>query len=135
MAIPTRYREAIAEICQNQLVFTYSAFDAGCLWLYPFPEWERVRADVMKLNTFTEAHRVLQRRLVGSATVLEPDASGRVLVPQSLRDVAGLEKRAMLMGIGQRFEIWNESVLAKKRVEEDARLLEQASTDMESLVL
>ena len=135
MAIPTRYREAIAEICQNQRVFTYSAFDAGCLWLYPFPEWERVRADVMKLNTFTEAHRVLQRRLVGSATVLEPDASGRVLVPQSLRDVAGLEKRAMLMGIGQRFEIWNESVLAKKRVEEDARLLEQASTDMESLVL
>lgn len=135
MGIPTRYRDAIAEICANQLVFTYSAFDSGCLWLYPQPEWERVRDDVMKLSTFNNAHRALQRRLVGSASVVEPDASGRILVPQSLREVTGLEKRAVLMGIGQRFEIWNESVLAKKRVEEDASLLEQASTDMESLVL
>lgn len=135
MAIPTRYRDAIADLCENQLVFTYSAFDAGCLWLYPRPEWERVRDEVMQLSTFKEAHRALQRRLVGSASLIEPDAAGRLLVPQSLREVAGLEKRAMLMGMGQRFEIWNETVLAKKRVEEDARLLEQASTDMENLVL
>lgn len=135
MAIPTRYRDAIAELCANQLVFTYSAFDAGCLWLYPQPEWERVRDQVMGLSTFNEAHRAMQRRLVGCASLCEPDSAGRLLIPQSLREVTGLDKRAVLMGMGQRFELWNENILAKKRVEEDARLLQQASTEMESLVL
>ncbi|GAB4187993.1 MAG: division/cell wall cluster transcriptional repressor MraZ [Wenzhouxiangellaceae bacterium] len=135
MAIPTRYRDAIAEICDNRMVFTYSAFDAGCLWLYPEPEWERVRGEVMQLKTFNEAHRALQRRLVGSASLVEPDGSGRVLIPQALREVTGMEKRAVLMGIGTRFEIWNENILAKKRVEEDASLFAQASTEMENLVL
>lgn len=135
MAIPTRFRDAIAEVCANRLVFTYSAFDPGCLWLYPEPEWQRVRDDVMKLSTFKDSHRALQRKLVGSASLAEPDASGRVLVPQSLREVTGLEKRALLMGMGARFEIWNETVLTKKRVEEDGSLFDQASTEMENLVL
>src|SRR6056297_1437282 len=135
MAIPTRYRDDLGSVCANRLVLTYSAFDAGCLWLYPEPEWERVREQVMSLSTFNPSHRSLQRRLVGSATMLEPDGNGRVLLPLTLRQVAGLEKRVVMMGMGQRFELWNESVLQERRIEEEKQIQEQASTEMAELVL
>lgn len=135
MAVPTRYREALEESCGNALVLTYSAFDSGCLWLYPEPEWERVREQVMGLSTFNPSHRSLQRRLVGSATALEPDSNGRLLLPLTLRQVAGLEKRVVMMGMGARFEVWNENVLTQKRAEEEKAMQEQASAEMAQLVL
>jgi MraZ protein len=135
MALPTRYRDAVEEASGNRLVLTYSAFDAGCLWLYPEPEWERVRDQVMRLSTFNTSHRSLQRRLVGSATQLEPDGSGRLLLPPTLRQVTGLEKRAVLMGMGARFEIWNENVLNQRRAEEERAMQEQPSAEMAELVL
>lgn len=135
MALPTRYRGQIAEECGSQLVLTYSAFDSGALWLYPFAEWERVRDEVMGLSTFDPSHRSLQRRLVGSASPVEPDASFRILLPQTQRQVAGLEKRVVFLGMGSRFEIWNETVLNQKRAEEERYLNEQASPEMASLVL
>ena len=135
LAIPIRYREAIQEQCGGRLVFTYSAFDSGALWLYPESEWERVRDEVTGLSTFNSGHRSLQRKLVGSATAVEPDGSGRIQLPLTLRQVAGLEKRVVMMGMGNRFEIWNEAILSQKRVEEERSLSEAASEEMSSLVL
>lgn len=134
-AIPTRYRELIEEQCAGRMVLTYSAFDSGALWLYPQDTWEAVRDDVMQLSTWDSGHRSLQRRLVGSATPVEPDGSGRIQLPQTLRQVAGLEKRVVLLGMGGRFEIWNETVLHQKRAEEERSLSEQASEAMAGLVL
>ncbi len=135
MAVPTRYRDDLEQASAGRLVLTYSAFDAGCLWLYPEPEWERVREQVMSLSTFNPSHRSLQRRLVGSATQLEPDSNGRLLLPATQRQVAGLEKRVVLMGMGQRFEIWNENVLSQRRIEEEKEMAAQASSEMAQLVL
>ena len=135
LAIPMRYREAIQEACGGQLVLTYSAFDSGALYLYPQQEWERVRDEITGLSTFNPAHRSLQRKLVGSASAVEPDANGRVQLPQTLRQVAGLEKRVVLLGRGNRFEIWNETILNQKRVEEERSLDEAASEEMSRLVL
>lgn len=135
MALPTRYREDLEAACGNRLVLTYSAFDSGCLWLYPEPEWERVREQVMALSTFNSSHRSLQRRLVGSATQIEPDGNCRVLLPVTLRQVAGLEKRIVFMGMGQRFEIWNEDILSQRRIEEEREIQEKASSEMAQLVL
>ena len=135
MAIPTRYREELAAASQNRLVLTYSPFDSGALWLYPEGEWQSVRDSVMALSTFDSSHRSLQRRLVGSATPIEPDANGRLLLPQTLRQVAGLEKRAVFMGMGTHFEIWNETILTQQRVEEERTLASNASEEMAKLVL
>ena len=135
LAIPIRYRDSIQELCQGRLVLTYSAFDSGSLYLYPEQEWERVRDDVMRLSTFNPGHRSLQRRLVGSASTVEPDGNGRIQLPQTLRQVAGLEKKVVLLGMGDRFEIWNENVLNQKRIEEDGALDEGASEEMVRLVL
>ena len=135
LAMPMRYREAIAEQCNGRLVLTYSAFDSGALYLYPEQEWERVRDEVTGLSTFNPAHRSLQRKLVGSASAVEPDGNGRIQLPQTLRQVAGLEKRVVLLGMGSRFEIWNETILNQKRIEEERSLDETASNEMTRLVL
>ncbi len=135
LAIPMRYRKAIQEQCNGRLVLTYSAFDSGALYLYPEQEWERVRDEVTGLSTFNPGHRSLQRKLVGSASAVEPDGNGRIQLPQTLRQVAGLEKRVVLLGMGSRFEIWNETVLNQKRTEEERSLDEAASEEMTHLVL
>lgn len=135
LAIPMRYRDSIQELDGGRLVLTYSAFDSGSLYLYPEQEWERVRDEVTGLSTFNPGHRSLQRRLVGSASAIEPDANGRIQLPQTLRQVAGLEKRVVLLGMGNRFEIWNETVLNQKRAEEERRLDEGVSEEMSRLVL
>ena len=135
LAIPMRYRESIQEQSGGQLVLTYSAFDSGALYLYPEKEWERVRDDITGLSTFNPGHRSLQRKLVGSASAVEPDGNGRIQIPQTLRQVAGLEKRVVLLGMGSRFEIWNETILNQKRVEEERSLDEAASEEMTRLVL
>ena len=135
LAIPSRYREPIQEQCEGQLVLTYSAFDSGALWLYPQSEWLRVRDEVTGLSTFNPGHRSLQRKLVGSATPVEPDGSGRIQIPLTLRQVTGLEKRVVLMGMGSRFEIWNEAILNQKRAEEERNQLEAVSDEMARLVL
>ena len=136
LAIPMRYRESIQEQSGGQLVLTYSAFDSGALYLYPEKEWERVRDDITGLSTFNPGHRSLQRKLVGSASAVEPDGNGRIQIPQTLRQVAGLEKRVvLLLGMGSRFEIWNETILNQKRVEEERSLDEAASEEMTRLIL
>ena len=135
LAIPMRYRDPIQEQCSGRLVLTYSAFDSGALYLYPEQEWERVRDEVTSLSTFNPGHRSLQRKLVGSASAVEPDANGRIQLPQTLRQVAGLEKKVVLLGMGNRFEIWNETILNQKRAEEERALDEAASEEMARLVL
>lgn len=134
LAIPVRYRDDLREQCGNRMVLTYSAFDSGVLWLYLEKEWQRVRDEVVALPSLNSSHRSLQRRLVGSATAVEPDGNGRILLPSSLREVAGLEKRVVMLGMGSRFEIWNENTLNQKR-EDEANLDEQASAEMARLVL
>jgi MraZ protein len=135
LAIPMRYRDAIKERSGGRMVLTYSAFDSGALYLYPEQEWERVRDEVTKLSTFNPGHRSLQRKLVGSASAVEPDGNGRIQIPQTLRQVAGLEKKVALLGMGNRFEIWDEDTLNQKREEEERSLDEAASEEMTRLVL
>ena len=135
LALPMRYRELVRNLSEGRMVLTYSAFDTGALYLYPEKEWERVRDEVTGLSTFNPGHRSLQRKLVGSASAVEPDGNGRIQIPQTLRQVAGLEKRVALLGMGSRFEIWNEDVLNQKRAEEERSLDEAASEEMTRLVL
>jgi MraZ protein len=94
-----------------------------------------VRDDITGLSTFNPGHRSLQRKLVGSASTVETDGNGRIQLPQTLRQVTGLEKRVVLLGMGSRFEIWNETILNQKRVEEERSLDQDASEEMTRLVL
>lgn len=108
LAIPTAYRDLVARVCGNRLVITYNPFEAGCLFLYPEGEWERVRDAVNKLPGSLSAHRRMQRCLVGSAAQVELDGSARIGVPPSHRAAVGIERKAVLLGMGDKFELWSE---------------------------
>lgn len=107
LAIPTAFRDAVAK-AGNQLVLTYNPFESGCLYLYPQPVWEQVRDQVNALPRTRSVNRQLQLKLVGAACFVEPDGSGRISIPASQRNACGLEKRAVLLGMGDKFELWSE---------------------------
>ena len=108
LAIPTSYRDLVARECGNRLVITYNPFESGCLYLYPQPVWERVRDQVNALPRTKKNSRLLQLKLVGAASFAEPDGSGRISLPASHRSAVGIEKKAVLLGMGDKFELWSE---------------------------
>ena len=107
LAIPARYRDMLLAHCAGQLVLTADA--DGCLLLYPQPEWQPIREKLMQLSAFNPRIRALQRFLVGHAEDVLMDAAGRVLVSPTLRSYAMLDKRVMLVGQGNKFEVWDEA--------------------------
>ncbi len=116
MAMPMRYRERIADCCEGQMVATIDT-ETHCLLLYPLPEWEVIERKIEALSSFRKETRRIQRLLIGHATDLELDGAGRMLLPATLRDYAGLDKKIVLLGQGKKFEIWSEDHWLKTREE------------------
>lgn len=117
LAIPTRHRDVLLGLCEGNLVLTADA--DGCLLVYPQPEWQPIRDKLLKLSALNPKIRALQRRLIGYAEEVVMDGAGRVLVSPALRDYAVLDKRVMLVGQGNKFELWDE---AKWQAQQDAGL-------------
>ncbi|MEW6563127.1 MAG: division/cell wall cluster transcriptional repressor MraZ [Pseudomonadota bacterium] len=107
LAIPSKYRDMLLSACAGQMVATADA--DGCLLLYPQPEWLPIRDKLMKLSAFNPKIRALQRFLVGYAEDVTMDAAGRVLLSPTLRDYAKLDKHVMLVGQGNKFEVWDDA--------------------------
>ncbi len=116
MAMPVRYRERIADCCEGQMVATIDT-ETRCLLLYPLPEWEVIERKIEALSSFRPETRRIQRLLIGHATDLELDGAGRMLLPATLREYAGLDKKIVLLGQGKKFEIWSEDRWLKTREE------------------
>ncbi|MEO6228022.1 MAG: division/cell wall cluster transcriptional repressor MraZ [Thermomonas sp.] len=108
LAIPTSYRDVVARECGNRLVITYNPFEEGCLYLYPQAAWEQLRDQVNALPKILRTNRQLQLKLVGAAAFAEPDGNGRISIPASQRNAVGIEKKAVLLGMGDKFELWSE---------------------------
>jgi MraZ protein len=115
MAIPTRYRDALLRQCEGQMVVTVDR--DTCLLLYPLPEWEEIERKLVRLPSFNKQARRLQRLLIGHATECELDGNGRILLPPPLREFAGLDKAVVLIGQGNKFEVWDEARWASRRDE------------------
>lgn len=113
LAIPARYREALREQCAGALVVTVDP--DHCLLLYPMPEWVEIERKLMRLPALKADVRRLQRLLVGHATECEMDGSGRILLPPPLREFAELDKRVVLVGQGNKFELWEEATWNERR--------------------
>ncbi len=92
--------------CAGNLVMTADA--DGCLLVYPQPEWIPIREKLNKLSSFNPKSRALQRLLIGHAEDVVMDSAGRVLISPVLRNYASLEKSVMLIGQGNKFEMWDE---------------------------
>ena len=115
MALPARYRERLLEACGGRLIVTVD--QDHCLLVYPLPEWELIEEQLNNLPSLNKQSRLLQRLLIGHATDIEMDGQGRILLPAMLREYAGLTKKAVLIGQGKKFEIWDEDTWSKNQDE------------------
>lgn len=107
LAIPARHRDALLVQCAGKLVMTADHEDA-CLLIYPESEWEPISEQLRKMPSLNSQVRQLQRRLLGYAEAVEMDSAGRVLVSPALRSYAKLDKQVVLVGQGNKFELWGE---------------------------
>ncbi len=122
MALPTRNRDVMMLAAEGKVVATIDMREA-CLLLYPLPEWEVVQRKLEGLSNINPQARLLQRLLIGHATDLELDSNGRLLLPSLLREYAGLEKKLVLVGQGNKIEIWASEVWQERMqswLQEDA---------------
>jgi MraZ protein len=116
LAIPTKYREPLKASCDGQLIVTIDT-EQPCLLLYPLGEWQTIEAKLANLPSFNPTARRIQRLLIGHATDVELDGNGRLILPATLREYAGLDKKAVLLGQGKKFEIWSEATWQASRDE------------------
>jgi MraZ protein len=116
LAIPAKYRERLAELCDGHLVVTIDTEERSLL-VYPMNEWEVIEKQIAALPSFDKRARRIQRLLIGHASDVEIDGSGRILLPAALREYAGLEKEAVLIGQGKKLELWSKDAWEGTREE------------------
>jgi MraZ protein len=103
LAIPARYRE---ELLLSKLTVTLES--ANYLILYPESNWLDVREKVQNLPSGSHPLvKSYQRLILGYAETVELDKAGRILVPQALKGMVKLDKEVVLVGMGNRFELWD----------------------------
>lgn len=101
--------------CDGQMVTTVDK--DYCLLIYPYPDWEEIERKLVRLPSLNKKARRLQRLMVGHATEVELDGHGRILLSKELREFANLERQAVLIGQGNKFELWDEERWNQKRDE------------------
>ncbi|WP_028387592.1 division/cell wall cluster transcriptional repressor MraZ [Legionella fairfieldensis] len=124
-AVPTRYRDALTAQGKQSLVVTID-IEETCLLLYPSAQWQLIEDKLQQLPSFNAAARRIQRLLIGHAMDVELDSNGRLLLSSSLRTYAALEKDGVLIGQGNKFEVWNDALWQTKR---EQWLMEEASKE------
>lgn len=121
LAVPVRYRESLSREDEGAMVVTIDT-EEQCLLLYPKRTWQCIEEKLQSLPSFNPAARRAQRLLIGHASDIELDANGRLLLPPILREYAKLDKHVFMIGQGNKFEIWDETLWNTRRsvwLEED----------------
>ncbi len=114
VSIPSKFKEILNQQYDDRLVITN--YD-HCLVAYPHQEWSVIEEKVKSLPPLGKKDsRAFLRFFYSSGIDCEIDRQGRVLIPQSLRDYANLQKDVVLVGSGKKIEIWN-----KERWQEEFR--------------
>lgn len=107
LAIPTKYRALLQADCEGQMVCTVD-LQQSCLLLYSLSEWQLIENKLLKLSSMNPHERRVQRVLLGNAMDCQLDKNGRILLSSPLRAHAGLNKKLMLVGQLNKFELWDE---------------------------
>ena len=107
-AVPARYRLALREQCNGQLVAVPHHRDP-CLLILPRPGWMAFAEKLTAKASLSQAVRDMQRRYIARARDLEMDKQGRLLLPAPVRQDTGLNSKATLAGVGNSLELWDEA--------------------------
>ena len=128
LAIPARYRESISANASGQVVVTVDHTDR-CLLIYPMNEWSKVEQTLMNMPNMNRRVRNMQRLILGHASEHELDSQGRMLLPAPLREFAGLDKKTVLVGQLNKFELWDADTWFEARDQWIAEAQEEDEND------
>lgn len=103
LSLPAKLRGGLST---NVLVVTQGV--DKCLWLFTPERWTALSDQLFSTTSlFHQQARIIQRRIIAPAQEVEIDKAGRIAIPQSLREYAGLSKDCVVLGITKRLEIWD----------------------------
>jgi MraZ protein len=105
--LPVGFKKQLPEEGDAQFVINRGL--EKCLTLYPIKSWEPIFSSISKLNDFDPKVREFRRYFLNGAIMMELDSAGRLLVPQNLKEHAGLEKDIVLVSAVNKIEIWDKS--------------------------
>ncbi|WP_370679768.1 division/cell wall cluster transcriptional repressor MraZ [Comamonas sp. GB3 AK4-5] len=112
LSVPTRHRDALMAMAEGQVTITKHPH--GCLMLFPRPEWLKFRERIAELPMSAQWWK---RIFLGNAQDVDMDGTGRVLVAPELRQAVGLSKDAVLLGMGNHFELWDRATYEAQEAE------------------
>lgn len=105
LAIPPKFRDVIKARGEDRIIITNSL--EGCLEAYTPVEWAKIEDQLRSQNTWKREIRTMLRWLVGGSEDLKLDGQNRVLIPPTLRKYADLTKKVVIVGVVDKFEIWD----------------------------
>ncbi len=105
MVLPSRIKSSLPEASESRIVLT-RGFEP-CITIYPLEEWQKIFERVASLDEFNPEYRRFQRNFLRGNTEVELDKSGRFLLPRTMARYAQLDREAILIGMGNRIEVWN----------------------------
>lgn len=103
---PVKLREQIGDAFDDGLMVARD-LNRTMLKVYPMKNWNRINKQLSKLNRFIKKNDDIVRRITGGATAVEADASGRILIPRTLSEWAGLSGEIVVFGSNDVIEIWD----------------------------
>lgn len=124
LIVPSKFRELLGE------VFVVTKGLDGCLFVYAKSDWDILEEKIKGLPLSNANARKFSRFFLGGATNCDVDKQGRILIPANLRGFAGLEKDAVLVGVGNRIEIWDKETWNETNVYDD---MEEIAENIEGL--
>jgi MraZ protein len=137
MMFPARFRKQLEQVIHHGLVINRDIFSKSLI-LYPKPEWDRVNDEMSRLSRYSAKHQAFQKKFMRGATIIELDATGRLLIPRVLLDYAEVDLRKnnelVLAGLGEKMELWSTANYQKEVLDEDldfGALAEEVRKDIE----
>lgn len=124
LMLPSGLKKQLSEVLDKGFVINRNLHQ-HCLVLYPQSEWQRLSSKLNKLNRLIKKNDMIVRKVMGGATPVEPDSTGRLLLPKSLVEHAKLETELKVIGSNSTVEIWS-----KKEYE---AFMNDDGVDMEAL--
>ena len=118
LMLPPEYRDIISAATDSG-GFMLTIYDE-CIVAYPMPEWEAFTEQIEQGQHFDKNTRRFRSLVLGRAEELELDPQGRVRISQSLMRYAGLNKDVVLVGLGNKFEIWDTQRYEGLKLDDDA---------------
>jgi MraZ protein len=122
VSVPAKFRDIIAERYEGKLVMTMDL--DRCVTIYPLEEWERVEEKIRNVPQMQKEVKDYMRFIFSAATESDLDRQGRILIPPGLREHAGISKSVVVVGIINKFEIWDKTTWNARRSQSSDKISE-----------